>query len=476
MQRWRRSTESPPSPAREPRNATPAQSPLDDVSLVLLVVAAFAGLARISIAPAFVWQAGIGLRPAGGVVAAAMPLIVASAGLLLRARLDRSAVPAAIGVLGLSGVAMAIAGPRAASQQAMVLAALALAAAAIAALATPRARGASVGRLLFGVVELPWSWPDRGAIAQGFGLAAFPLGLLAALADLLWFFDRSANRGLAIAAAVTLALTCALLFATRAADTLRVRGRAAVLWALAAAVALAAIANRIDRPLPPAVIARNLSIIGVALWLLARGLARAGDWLEEKLDAPDERRRALSPDSARRRRRAGIAAAHRCAGAGGLPDLSRPVDRAAADVPGPGGAGVAAGAIGARAVVGLGRDAALRRGRGVDRRAAWSARPAARARRGRRALDSRGHGAGDGRGRSLRPVRRMGRAAGALPRDAARARRRGGRCSPAWRRSSIRIAATGRAITRALWRDGDPARGLGAGRCISRRRRRPACC
>ena len=183
---------------------------------------------------------------------------------------------------------MAIAGPRAASQQAMVLAALALAAAAIAALATPRTRGASVGRQLFGVVELPWSWPDRGAIAQGFGLAAFPLGLLAALADLLWFAERSANRALAIAAAVTLALTCTVLFATRAADTLGVRGRAGLLWVLAVAVALAAIANRIDRPLPPAVIARNLSIIGVALWLLARGLARAGDWLEEKLDAPED--------------------------------------------------------------------------------------------------------------------------------------------------------------------------------------------
>lgn len=266
----------------------PAQSPLDDVSLVWLVVAAFAGLARISIAPAFVWQTGIGLRPASGGVAAAMPLIVASAGLLLRGRLDRSAVPATTGVLGLSCVAIAIAGPRAASQQALVLATLALAAAAIAALATPRTRGASVGRQLFGAVELPWSWADRGAIAQGFGMAAFPLGLLAALAGLLWFFDRGANRGLAIAAAVTLALTCALLFATRAAHTLRVRGRAGLLWALAGTVALAAIANRIDRPLPPAVVARNLSVIGVALWLLARGLARAGDWLEEKLHAPEK--------------------------------------------------------------------------------------------------------------------------------------------------------------------------------------------
>ena len=114
----------------------------------------------------------------------------------------------------------------------------------------------------------------------------FPLGSIAALADLTWFANRSANRGLAIVATVALAFTCAVLFATRAADTARARGRAAVLWALAAMVALAAITNRIDRPLPPAVVARNLSIIGVALWALARGLVRAGDWLEAKLDAP----------------------------------------------------------------------------------------------------------------------------------------------------------------------------------------------
>ena len=265
-------------------NAAPTTSPLDDASLVLLVVAAVAGLARLSIPPAFVWQPGDGLRIAGA-GAASLPLVFASIGLLVRARLDRSAVPSLIGALGLSCAAIMAAGPRAASQQAMVLAALALVMVTVAALATPRVRQPSVGRLLFGVVELPWSWPDRGAIAQGFGLAAFPLGLIAALTDLAWFFNRAANRELAIAAAVTLALACAVLFATRAANTTGVRGRAAMLWALAIMAVMAALANRIDRPLPPAVVARNLSLLGVALWLLARGTERAGTWLEEKLDA-----------------------------------------------------------------------------------------------------------------------------------------------------------------------------------------------
>ena len=97
-------------------------------------------------------------------------------GLLLRAWRDRSALPSTIGVLALACVAVALAGPRASAQQAVTLAVLALAAAGIAAFATPRTRAPSIGRRLFGVGELPWSWTGRGAIAQGFGRRCFRSG------------------------------------------------------------------------------------------------------------------------------------------------------------------------------------------------------------------------------------------------------------------------------------------------------------
>ena len=86
---------------------------------------------------------------------------------------------------------------------------------------------------------------------------------------------------------LALALACVVTFATRAAATFRWRGHSGLLWALAAAAVLAAVTNRIGRPLPPAVVGRNLTLVGIGVWLAALGCARVGPWLADKLDAPD---------------------------------------------------------------------------------------------------------------------------------------------------------------------------------------------
>ena len=87
---------------RDASDGGATQGAADDISLLLFVLAAFASLRALITSPAFIWspQAGLQLQP--GVVTGALPLSAASLGLLLRSLRDRSALPSALGALGLA--------------------------------------------------------------------------------------------------------------------------------------------------------------------------------------------------------------------------------------------------------------------------------------------------------------------------------------------------------------------------------------
>ena len=263
-----------------------AYSPLDDASLLLLVVAAFASLRALSINTAFVWSPQAGFRVAPPLLASATPLAAASLGLLLRSLRDRSALPSAAGAAGLTVAALSLVGARTLGAMTLVLGLLALAWEAIAAALTPKVRAPSLGRSVFGGIELPWSWTGAAAIGQGFALVVMPLAVGSAMCDVGWLVTRGDDRALAIMGGLAVAGTCLVAFATRAGATFGWRGQVGMLWGLAVAAALTAVTNRIGRPLPPAVVGRNLTVIGTGLWLAAVGITRAGAWLEDKLSAP----------------------------------------------------------------------------------------------------------------------------------------------------------------------------------------------
>jgi hypothetical protein len=108
---------------------------------------------------------------------------------------------------------------------------------------------------------LPWSRLHRYAIADSAAAASFMLTVFGLLATTLWLADRREwDRDTATLAAVFAIVTCVLAFATFA-----WRGTFATLVAAGAAISVAAISHRIGHPLPPHVVGRNLTLIGLAL-------------------------------------------------------------------------------------------------------------------------------------------------------------------------------------------------------------------
>ena len=260
-----------------------APHPFDDISMVGFLAAALMAFRGVDLG---------GTSPE-----ALLPVLAASLGLLARGILDRSALPGGVGALALGLAAVALAGAPTPGAGAAALGAATLASFAAAAVLTPSVRPAVLGRRAFGRFELPWGWSGRGAIGQGFGLAGAVLFLCALADGVLWFGQPArdasglapyglADRELAIQGGVLAIGACLLVFSTRALATFGLRGRAAVLWLMAAVVGLTAVTNRIGRPLAPEVVARNLTIVGVALYFAALGVRRFGPKLAEKLDAP----------------------------------------------------------------------------------------------------------------------------------------------------------------------------------------------
>ncbi len=259
---------------------------LDDASLLLFVTAAAVAMGGVQAATSFAWSpdGSFSLEPV--VVARLLPLLAASAGLLLRSLVDASALPSALGALGLAAAIVTAAGARTPDSIGLVIGSLAVGAVLVAATFTPKDRPATVGRVLLGAFELPWSWTGGAAVAQGFGVATVVLAALAAWANVTWFSAITIDRTFVMAGGAGVALALVSAFATRAGQSWGLRGRSGLLWAFGLAVALIGITNRIGRPLPPQIMGRNLTLIGLGLWIAARGFVKAGPWLADRLAAP----------------------------------------------------------------------------------------------------------------------------------------------------------------------------------------------
>lgn len=258
--------------------------PFDDLSLFAALFAALFAYAAAPSIPGFVlsppWLPTAALRPVA-------LLVLTGLLLLLRTPREGSRAVALCGFAALAAAAMAASGATGTGQPALVLAALALVAILLAAagrsLPVPHLNG-EANRRLFGSIPLPWSGPAHSLFSDG--LAATSLAALGLAAGLLcaWLGARvESQRTWAIDAGLLLVATALAGFLTPGWAWLRLRGSLLTLSLGGALVGLTAVVNRIGRPLPPAVVGRNLTVILALLWLAAVGLRRIGPWLGRRL-------------------------------------------------------------------------------------------------------------------------------------------------------------------------------------------------
>lgn len=214
-------------------------------------------------------------------------VMVAAVLLVWRAFVDRSPVPSALGFAGFAGAAVFFAMPANPGDTTLVLGAMALAAALVAALF--RAGGVTPlkgdGAIYFHLFRNPFTRPGRAAIADGAALVSLGLSAVAVLVNLMWFTTlREGDRDFAIDGGACVILTLVIAFGSRAFSAYGLRGSVATLWTAAGVIAIVAVTNRIGRPLPPHVVALNLSVIGTMLWAAGALLRRYGPALGRLLD------------------------------------------------------------------------------------------------------------------------------------------------------------------------------------------------
>jgi hypothetical protein len=266
---------------------------LDDISL------GFAGggalLGALAIPPAVTF-ATTGDDPKL-VLLAASPIIAAAVALALRAWRDASVLVSLAAGLAFAASAHVVMGVSTFAQGALVAGVCAVALVAPAALRREAADAPRFGRAIFGVVPLPLGARGR-TVLDGYGLAAALLAGLAFARGFMWIaargavtdpFDPSAialesERILVVVGAIAIVAAALIAFATHALDRVLARGHVATLAAAGLAIALAAVANRIGRPLPPDVVGFRLTFILAGVWLVSRAFVRWGPAVAKKLE------------------------------------------------------------------------------------------------------------------------------------------------------------------------------------------------
>ncbi len=289
--------------------------PLDDVSLLFATGGVSLGVLFATRAPP--WSGGPSpVRFADGVLTAvlapndtvdarfalARPALLLAAILMVRALRDRSAL-----VVAGSAVALALAAaiglgigspgweqaPTVATSLASPACFCGVVGAAFGVLAALRApRDPSLprfGRAIYGLVPLPLSGGPRTQL-DGFALVSAALAALACLFAALWLGAPrdELSRSLVLLGLAGVLCTAVMAFATRSFDRVHARGAAATLWVAAPILGLTAVAYRIGRPLAPEVVGFRLAIVLVLVWLLARGMVKAGPRLGRALDRPQD--------------------------------------------------------------------------------------------------------------------------------------------------------------------------------------------
>lgn len=245
--------------------------PFDDVSLGLVVVGVVVGALTV---PS--WTP--------------LPLVALALVAFLRAARDRSALVVTLGAFALAAAAHSAVGPLSSGQGALLAGLVGLAFVVVASARAKAADAPRFGRAVFGLIPLPFGGLRRGLL-DGFGLAAIGLASLACVRAVAWLGPRpEIDRGVAVLGLVAVVVTVLAGFATRGLDVVRARGHVATLAVGLVVIALAAVANRLGRPLPPAVVGWKITVGIAAVWLLACGLARVGPRIGAALERPDHGR------------------------------------------------------------------------------------------------------------------------------------------------------------------------------------------
>ncbi len=219
----------------------------------------------------------------------ALPALCAAAILAARSIRDESNLLTLHAGLSLAAAADIIAGRGAPPAFVAGLVALALIAPAMLR-KVPAENDSKFGRSIFGYVPLPLGARGR-TLLDGFGLAGFFLALRSAGGALVWIGAIAGgaldtDRSFVLFGLVAVIFVAFAGFATKSLDILRARGHVVTFALIGVAIVLTALANRIGRPLPPEVVARNLTIVAVFVWIVARLFVRYGPRLGQALERP----------------------------------------------------------------------------------------------------------------------------------------------------------------------------------------------
>lgn len=263
--------------------------PFDDVSLGLVVVGGAVGAATVpSWTPS--WVSNVEVRAPSFDLVAALPLLAIALVAFLRAMRDKSALVVTLGAFALAAAMHRGVGPLSPGQGALLAGLLGLAFVVVASLRAKADDTPRFGRAVFGLIPLPFGGRGRGLL-DGFGIAAICLGSLVCARAAAWLGPRpEIDRGLVVLGLVAVVVMVLAGFATRGLEVVRARGHVATLAVGLVVIALAAVANRLGRPLPPAVVGWKITVGIAAVWLLACGLARVGPRIGAALGRPDHGR------------------------------------------------------------------------------------------------------------------------------------------------------------------------------------------
>lgn len=220
----------------------------------------------------------------------ALPALCAAAILVVRSIRDESNLLTLHAGLSVAAAADIIAGQGAPPAFVAGLVALLLIAPAM--FRQPNPEGASkFGRSIFAYVPLPLGARGR-TLLDGFGLAGFFLALRAVGGAIVWIGSilgggLDSERTFVLFGLVAVIFVAFAGFATKALESLHARGHVVTFGLVGVAIVLTALANRIGRPLPPAIVARNLTIVAILVWIVAQIFVRYGPRLGKALGRPN---------------------------------------------------------------------------------------------------------------------------------------------------------------------------------------------
>ncbi|HRI69314.1 MAG TPA: hypothetical protein PK156_34020 [Polyangium sp.] len=260
--------------------------PFDDVSMIAILVVSWLVIFLVPAAP----NPPSSRADVINGVFLALPALCSAAILILRALRDESNILTLHAGFVLAATADIIAGQNA--PPAFVAGVMALALVVPAMARTPNPEGSSpFGRSVFGYVPLPLGGRGR-TLLDGFALAGSFLAIRSVIGALNWVGSISSgaldfDRPFVLFGLIGVIGVAFAGFATRAIEVLRARGHIGTMALLGVAIVITALANRIGRPLPPEVVARNLTIVAVLVWLVARLFVHYGPRLGKSLDRPE---------------------------------------------------------------------------------------------------------------------------------------------------------------------------------------------